>query len=255
MVRAPVLALLLALTAACIPGAASAQWGPMAPGYLSAPTQLWSVDTVHGDDADQSVRRVARDNGVVADQRDSAATVIAQLEALTQYRPSATRRAANIRSFLARARAQDAAAAASLEAAFANIDLFATVDSQLGRYGLRTTNVADVFAAWWVNAWQASQGILNDTPDARTMMAVRRQAMLTLLATPGFAQLSQGQKQDMADEYVLTAVAVDGAIAYLAEHPGEVPAYRRAIRQAVLAQGMDLNAMRLTRDGFVPNDR
>ena len=43
-----------------------------------------------------------------------------------------------------------------LEKELASSDVIAKMGRELSVFGLRTDNVADVYGAWWLNAWLAS---------------------------------------------------------------------------------------------------
>lgn len=229
-------------------------WGPMAPGYLAAPTQLWALDTVDGADEapEPPARRIAKQNGIATSERESLAATVAKLDALTRFTPSPARRQANIRAFLARVSAQDPRGGAQLEAEFRTNDIFAKIDQVIAPHGMSANNVADTFALWWITTWEASQGITDGTEDPQTLKAVRQQALLSLLATPGFAKFSDARKQEMADEYILTATAIGTSLSYFAQNPAGLPAFQSDMKRTTRAAGMDLDSMRLTKAGFVP---
>jgi hypothetical protein len=167
------------------------------------------------------------------------------------YKPSMERRRANFAQFVEKSRKKDPKGAAMLQKELASSDVIAKMGRELSAYGLRTDNVGDAYAAWWLNAWLASRQ-RTDTPPARQIAAVRAQAARAMAAVPQMATASDAVKQEMAEANLVQAALIG---AYM-EHAKGNPAFFRqvaaAVRKGARASGLNLDAMELTDDGFVP---
>ena len=105
-----------------------------------------------------------------------------------------------------------------------------------------------------VEAWQAAHGVTGESSRA-TAQAVKRQATDALLATPEFAGATDAQKQEFADALLVQSVLIR---AMRDQAKGDAALLRQiaaAVRQGAGASGLDLDAMTLTDEGFVPTGR
>lgn len=162
------------------------------------------------------------------------------------YTPSLTIRKASFDAMLARARKGDPAGARSLDQLMAQGDLIARMGPLLAPAGLRTDNLADAYALWWIVMWNASHGKSGD-PDAKICTAVRDQVVALL---PGQAKLGDADKQRLAEGLLLQALLVEAAVdqARTPEAKAQVAAL---VRRTVAPMGMDFSTMTLTGKGFV----
>ena len=167
---------------------------------------------------------------------------------------SEKRRQQTLQAMVQRVRRSDPAGAAQLEQFLATPDMFGLLDGALAPMGLKTTNLADAFAIWWIAAWNGSRGE-NDTTDRATAQAVKRQAEAALLSTPGIADLTDAQKQELAESYLIQLALIDASIEWGKANPAGMEQVRRAIAQGAKASGMDLSKVTLTEEGFVPASR
>jgi len=94
-----------------------------------------------------------------------------------------------------------------LEKQLAASDPIDTLGRALSAYGVRTDNVADAYAIWWLNAWLASRQ-RNDTPPARQIAAVRVQAARAMAAVPEIATASNAVKQEVAEASLIQAALI-----------------------------------------------
>jgi hypothetical protein len=180
----------------------------------------------------------------------SASTAAADLAAL-RFTPSATRRAANQRAFVEKTRRIDQGNARDLERLFASGDLMDRLGEAMQPIGLRTDNLADAFAIWWITAWNATQGV-NPTPSRAQAAAVRAQAARALASIPGIRGASDAQKQEFTEALLVQMVFVDVAVEQNRGNPAQLRALRSAVAQGARGMGLDLSQMRLTESGFVP---
>lgn len=165
------------------------------------------------------------------------------------YRPSLERRRANLAQFVTKTRAADPAGADQLQAMFASTDIIEAIGGEIRKYGLRTDNVADAYAMWWMVAWYAVQGRESD-PSAGPLAAVRRQAASALLASGSIERATESAKQEMAEALLVQAALVDAANDKMRGDPDQRRALSAAVNKGARAMGLDLTSMTLSPDGF-----
>lgn len=166
------------------------------------------------------------------------------------FAPSQARRKANYARFVAQSRSVDPAGAAGLAETLKS-DPIAQMAPELARDGLRTDNVADAYTVYWVEAWETVHGVTGETSRG-TAEAVQRQASAALLATPEFANATDAQKQEFADALLVQALLIGAAREQAGGDAAKLREIANAVRQGARASGLDLDAMMLTEDGFVP---
>lgn len=166
------------------------------------------------------------------------------------YKPSMERRRANFAQFVAKTRKKDPEGAALLEKELARSDVIAKMGQALSGYGMRTDNVADAYAAWWLNAWLASRK-RTDTPPARQIAAVRAQAARAMSSLPEMASASDAVKQEIAEANLVQAALIGAYLEHARNDPALLGRIATAVRQGARASGLNLSGMELTDDGFV----
>ncbi len=183
-------------------------------------------------------------------QRRSAPVASDQFASALAFRSSPSVRSRNFAAFLERTRRADPAGAANL-AALLRTDPIAQMGPALRALGLRTDNVADAYTVWWMNAWQAAHGDLSDASRAKTQ-AVRAQAAGALASTPELRGASDAAKQEFAEALLIQAALIGASAETYAKDPAMMRKLGQAVRQGARASGLDLDAMTLTEQGFVP---
>lgn len=167
------------------------------------------------------------------------------------YHPDPARRRQNLTHFVEMSRTTSPADADNLAQVFASRDILEEMRGPMGKVGLRIDNVADAYALWWIDAWQASRGI-NEDVDRRIVMAVRDQAALAFAQSGSLRGASDAAKQEMAEALLIQALLIESGM----EQAKSNPALSRQLAAAVSlgAQGMnvDLSSMTLTESGFAP---
>lgn len=167
------------------------------------------------------------------------------------YAPSIERRRKNLAQFVAKTRAKDPAGAARMQALFASTDIIAAMGRELAPFGLRTDNVADAYAAWWINAWLASRG-RSGNPTRGQIDAVKAQAAQALGGTPQFANANDALKQEVAEAHLIQAALIESYMTKSQGNAAQRRAIANAVRQGARRSGLDLDSMELTSSGFVP---
>ena len=112
----------------------------------------------------------------------------------------------------------------------------------------------DAYALYWVSAWQAAQGDTS-TPDRATMQAVRQQAAEALGATPDFANASNANKQQLAEACLVQAMLVGAMQDKYGDDADMKAKVGDAVRKGAKGMGLDLDAVTLTKNGFVSTKR
>ena len=169
-------------------------------------------------------------------------------QALT-FRPSLARRRVTLAGFVEQMRAIDPAGADQLQAAFASTDFIVQMGVVLASYGLTTTSIADAYTIWLMNAWDVAQGTNREFSRAQ-VQAVRAQVAAGFRATPSVVALSDAEKQEAAETYLVQAALIPASLESAAGNPAMVRQVRETVRAGALAAGIDLDLMDLTDEGF-----
>ena len=185
-----------------------------------------------------------------ADEATPPAESIARDDDLTGYTLSTARRQANYSRFVEATRRADPAGAKDLAATLAS-DPIATMAPELAKIGLRTNDVADAYAVYWVEAWEAVHG-QNGHSSRETAQVVRAQVAAAMMTTLQLAHASDAQKQELADALLVQALLIGAAREQAGSDPLKLRQIATSVRQGAKATGLDLEAMRLTRQGFLP---
>lgn len=198
----------------------------------------------------QRIQRVSTESTTSASTPVNSSTTERASFAFLDYSPSMQRRRANYAGFVQRSRRVDPAGADGLAQTLGS-DPIAIMVPELAKVGLRVDNVADAYAVYWVEAWQAVHGVSGDTSRA-TAQAVREQATRAIGATPAFASATAAQKQEFAESYLIQAVLVGAAKEQAKDDPAKLAQVSAAVEKGARAAGLDLRAMTLTEEGFRP---
>ena len=166
------------------------------------------------------------------------------------YKPSQANQKRNLSNFVAKTRAVDPASANELERLFTS-DLMRQIDTGMKGLGLSSSNVADAYALYWTSAWLGARGRDDNLP-SKQMIAVRDQAARALVSTTVFANASDQQKQEMAESLLVQSALIAGYINGGKQDAALMAKVKVAIAQGAKAMGLDLYAMTLTEEGFVP---
>ena len=249
----------LAFTIALFAGSASAQnvtiptyignWG-----WQGQAAQQQMVRTLNQNFFSRSVRKASG-----AEQQDgSTSTDVLSSDAVNEavqldFTPSMQRRRANYAGFVERSRRVDPAGADNLAETLRS-DPVAMMQPELAKVGLRIDNVADAYAVYWVEAWQAVHGVTGASSRA-TAQAVREQAAKAIGSTPVFATATPAQKQELAESYLVQALLVGAAKEQASGDRAKLRQVSAAVEKGARAAGFDLRAVTLTEEGFAPAKR
>lgn len=138
-----------------------------------------------------------------------------------------------------------------MEARSAKRDLFQALDREIGKYGMRTDNVADALTIWPINLWMGANGISKNPPVSR-IKAVKAQIIDSLRMSFDISGASDTQKQELTESLLLNASVIGAALADPRVKSGEMRApLQKAMVRLGSSIGLDLAAMKLTDTGFV----
>jgi hypothetical protein len=232
----------------------------MGPAPAWAQDMSWSTITpsITGTDVlglqlrEQVQRQRSVDGRTTSRQRflPEAAAPVVNARAL-RYTPSRTRRTANLSRFVEKSRAADPAGAAQLEQLFASGDIIDKIGGALAQHGMRVDNLADAYAVWWINAWQATRGH-NDKTSRETNEAVRDQAARALSASPQLVEAGDAAKQELAESLLIQAAMIDASVEKSKGNPAQMRQIGAAVNRGARRMGLELGTMELTEEGFIP---
>lgn len=218
------------------PGAVNAQSfsGPLSPGAFETTLNIGPVANTLREQAQRPPERAAPP---------------AQ-SASFRYVPSKARRQAYLDGFVARAKRQDPAGGASLEALFAQGDVIERIGGELRAFGVRIDDVADVYTVWSISLWQASEGDTS-TPTRPQVAAVRRQTAAALAKTALLNGANDAVKQELAESLLLQTALLDAGVQQAKGDPAKLREVQAAAKANAQAAGLDVTTMKLTETGFV----
>jgi hypothetical protein len=170
------------------------------------------------------------------------------------FEPSVTRRRANLAKFVEKTRATDPKGAAKMATMFASSDPIAMLGAGIAGYGLRTDNAADAYTVYWMTAWQAAHGDTSDFTRSQAQ-AVKAQSAGALVATPEFIAANDATKQEFAEAMMVQAMLISASLDTYKNNPAMMRQLGAAVRKGAKASGLDLDAMTLTDQGFVPSGK
>ncbi len=168
----------------------------------------------------------------------------------TRYRPNLAVRRRTVATWMAKTRAANPQIAANLQRDLRGRDPIVAISSNIGRYGLRTDDLADVVAVYLVSSWQGMRGELNDPPLA-PVRAARAQMHRVLLSNRRFTSASNATKQQLADALLLQMVVDTESVRLAKGNPAQMARAQSSIRQNVIrVLKIDLSKMKLTNQGL-----
>lgn len=171
----------------------------------------------------------------------------------TSYRPSSAVSARTRRQFVASMNGKVGAAnARQLAEAMERADPVANWSQIVAADGLRSGDVADAFAAYWLLNWAMANGREGNRAQ---VLAVRDQTRSILASNPHHAGLSEAQRQEMAETFMLNFLIQHAAYSDAMKR-GDQATMRRLGDAAVVRfrgeMGLDLRRLQLGNAGFVP---
>ncbi|MBB4858898.1 hypothetical protein HNO88_002224 [Novosphingobium chloroacetimidivorans] len=181
------------------------------------------------------------------------ASVAAQAPSPTHFSRDPALLEAKEQQLIAATRAQNPAMADALQKAFSQ-DIVAQIAPQLKTVGLDPDDMADMTTIYWVNAWEAANGVIGSQPDRALVQGARRQIAGVLASDARLAQMTDAQKQDVADTMLIQGLLVDARMQAVAKQPA---GQRQQMSDTIAGEAQqllktDLRAVTLTPQGFKP---
>jgi hypothetical protein len=185
------------------------------------------------------------------DHARSGASVPAATSSVSlDYRPSLARRRQNLAHFVEMSRQVSPEAADQLAQLFASGDIVEQIRGPIGKVGLRIDNVADAYALWWIDAWQASHGLDEET-DRATAMSVKKQVAQAFAQSGSLRGASNAGKQKMAEALLIQALLIEAGMEQARADPAAARRLAEAVTQGARQMNLDLAKMALTDRGFL----
>jgi hypothetical protein len=242
-----VVSTLLCVLAACLCGdAALAQWS----GRATA-----SMGRSYGNIAlSQSILSGTRRLGDAAASPPAASARSlpgpAQIAAVVSYTADPQRSERTRADVIEALSGSDAARRAELEQAFADNAVLKEFDRVMAENGYSSRNIADNMAVLLWVSWETFSGSSASKPQ---IQGIRRQVLGIFLGTPALRQMSNADRQDMAERIayhvVLGTLARQEALR--SRDAARIQRVRQLAAAVLLAQlGIDMTQLRLTEQGF-----
>ncbi len=156
-----------------------------------------------------------------------------------------------IKQYLAWSKTQSTKDAAYLKTAFSQHNPIQIWRDGVREDGLKTGDVSDALAAYWVlNYLIANQKTTSTRAQA---LAVRAQVQPLLASNPGFKQLSNAQRQEMAEVWMVNFVVQQGAYGNALKNKNSDMMQKLATAATIRFKnemGLDLRRLTLTNQGF-----
>lgn len=120
------------------------------------------------------------------------------------------------------------------------------------KVGFDVEDAADLTAAYWITAWEASHNIVGTPTDPQLASGVRDQLRRAMISNPSFARMDHKQLQDIGDTMLLQTLLADLRMQSAAKAGPQV---QRQMSDMVHAEAsaflkVDLRAVRMTPSGF-----
>lgn len=191
------------------------------------------------------VTQSEEDKGSQETHPTTPATSGTQRASILSYTVSQSRRQNNQKRFLSSMGVGEEAS---------QIDFVEQVDKAMRPMGLRADNVADALAVWWIASWKAVNRKKVEE-DVTLYAAVKRQASNKMMRLTFLSSANDAQKQEMAEYFLMQALSINAKIEAASGNAIQQVELSKVINQDAKARGLDLTAMDLTEQGFVPHNR
>lgn len=164
------------------------------------------------------------------------------------YLPTAAISEAMEQRFLDNLRKTDESMARSAKNDLADRDMIERFEADVGPYGLRSDDVADVMTAYWVVTWMAANQ--TDLPKKGEVQAVRAQVRQQLADNEKLRSAGNDTHQQLAEAYIYETMWTI-TLRSNANSKAERQQLASATQAQALKMGLDMSRMELRSDGFV----
>jgi hypothetical protein len=168
------------------------------------------------------------------------------------FTPSLSRRKENYAAFVKFAKTANVQSGEALAQILAKSDIAAEMSTAILAYDLKGNNLADVYAVYWVVMWEASRGIIDSSGTKAQAIAVRTQVAGALLTSPQIVNATDAAKQQLVEAMLVDAYLTGASMSQANGDQQVLAKIANIARVNARNAGLDLDAMDLTPNGFVP---
>lgn len=171
-------------------------------------------------------------------------------EVLT-YKRSPQLSAENLKKFVGGLKQFNPEFGAEFEKGVANVDLFGMMDQALGKYGVRTDNLGDVMAIYYLSSWMAVNA-REEEPTPAQVDGTRKMVHATMGRVPEFAKMSDADKQGAAEGLLLQLFLNEAMVDAVKTQPDAAMKIRGEIKNAAKTNaGFEVDKFDLGAAGLV----
>lgn len=129
-------------------------------------------------------------------------------------------------------------------------DVMADFDRDMAPYGLNSTNIADAMTAYWITMWIIATD--SPAPKQREIDGIRNQVTANMLDNQMVRDATDTERQEMTEGLIYETMVALGMLnnAHDTGNQKEIRVMSDNAQRNMLKQGVDMRALRLTRNGF-----
>ncbi|NJM50263.1 MAG: hypothetical protein HC843_04720 [Sphingomonadales bacterium] len=195
---------------------------------------------------------ISKGNDAQAAQQQAGITTpqkVADISAFN-FTPSLELRKSNMSKFIAGMKQLNPEAGAQMEQGLAGIDVMNEMQKTVTPLGLNVNNLADAYVIYFMNAWTGANGI-TDTPTAAQVAGTKDMVYASFGSSADLAKLSNDDKQNTAEAFILQAVLFDLFAQAAASEPKVKAKVESDIRAGAKTMGIDVDQYAMTPNGLV----
>jgi hypothetical protein len=151
--------------------------------------------------------------------------------------------------FLTTIRSNDPIVARDIENILLSTDAIDRLRSEMKSAGLKSNNIADVYAVYWTKAWLGARGRKDNLSTAQ-IITIRNRVATAMLSTPVLLAQTDAQKQELAEAMFIQSALIPAFIESTKSAPVQLAQMKMAIAKGAKNFGLDLEKMTLTAQGF-----
>jgi hypothetical protein len=200
---------------------------------------------IESEDAKQDVKQNRKSQNQYQ-QRQPSPQQISSLKFVT----SRERQRANWDALAAAVQKIDPNQGNAIRQLIAGADWNAKFGQAMRKHKLDPQNIADVFGIWLLNTWQTSRGNAEEITTADAQL-VSQQFRRKFSNNQGILQLSDKEKQNLADHLILQIIAFSLATEGAKTQPSQWNAIKNSAKRNAIDVGVDLDTIEWNSTGFV----
>jgi hypothetical protein len=134
-------------------------------------------------------------------------------------------------------------------------DVITQMATPLAEYGLSTNNLADAYVVYWMTAWQAANGVLDQEFTKSQVQAVKKQVVEVFNNIPKIANASDADQQAYAEVLLVQMVIIQNVAESSKSDPAASRKFSTDVKTSAKMLGVDLDYLMLTQTGFAPQNK